>query len=167
MWIQIIKTRLRPGKDAEFAVLGDQLRALEQPGSGLIRSTATRDHNDPSTVYMIVTFESEEKARAREQDPRRQAGLEPVRELMAQMFEVDLLTGSLHLGSPNTLGSNGPRQRHVLGAGGVSARNTDRTVGGSGHAFRKYGCVRDHQPRRAVDEATRHAPWRRVRPDVV
>jgi antibiotic biosynthesis monooxygenase (ABM) superfamily enzyme len=87
MWIQIIKTRLKPGKDAEFAALGDQLKALEQPGSGLIRSTATRDQKDPNTVYMIVTFESEEKARAREQDPRRQAGLEPVRELMAQIFD--------------------------------------------------------------------------------
>src|SRR4051794_38592798 len=88
MWIQIIKTRLKPGKDAEYVALADQLRALEQPGSGLIRSTATRDQKDPNTVYMIVTFESEDKARAREEDPRRQAGLAPVRELMAQIFDA-------------------------------------------------------------------------------
>jgi quinol monooxygenase YgiN len=104
MWIQIIKTRLRPGKDAEFALLGDQLEALEQPGSGLIRSTAARDHKDPNTVYMIVTFESEEKARAREQDPRRQAALEPVRGLMAQIFDgppefIDLDVVAEHSGA--------------------------------------------------------------------
>jgi len=87
MWIQIIKTRLKPGKDAELAALTDQLKAIEQPGSGLVRSTATRDQKDPSTIYMIVAFESEEKARARERDERRQEGLQAVRETMAQIFD--------------------------------------------------------------------------------
>src|SRR4051794_34450748 len=87
MWTQIIKTHLKSGKDAELMVLMDQLQAIEQPGSGLVRSTAMRDQKDPSTVYMIVTFESEEKARAREQDERRQAGLQSVRETMAQIFD--------------------------------------------------------------------------------
>jgi hypothetical protein len=41
-------------------------------------------------------FESEEKARAREQDPRRQEGLKPVQALMADLLEgppefVDLI----------------------------------------------------------------------------
>ena len=87
MWIQIIKMRLKPGKDTELPTLVEKLKALEQPGSGLVRSTTTRDQKDPNTVYTIVTFETEEKARARERDPRRQAGLEPVREFMAQMFD--------------------------------------------------------------------------------
>lgn len=86
MWIQIIKTRLKPGKDAELLVLMDQLKAIEQPGSGLVRSTVARDQKDPSTIYMIVAFESEERARAREADERRQAGLLSARETMAQIF---------------------------------------------------------------------------------
>ena len=52
-----------------------QLRAAEQPGSGLVHSTATRDSKDPSRVIMFVVFESEEKARERESDSRRQEGL--------------------------------------------------------------------------------------------
>ncbi len=30
-----------------------------------------RDQNDPDWIYLLVVFESKEKARAREQDPRR------------------------------------------------------------------------------------------------
>jgi quinol monooxygenase YgiN len=104
MWIQIIKTRLKPGKDVELTALMDQLKALEQPGSGLIRSTAARAQSDPNTVYMIVTFESEEKARAREADPRRQEGLAAVRQQMAEMFDgapefIDLEVVAEHAGA--------------------------------------------------------------------
>src|SRR3954454_12365332 len=87
MWTQIVKTHMKSGKDAELMMLSDQLKAIEQPGSGLVRATAMRDQKDPSTVYMIVTFESEEKARAREQDERRQAGLQSARDTMAQIFD--------------------------------------------------------------------------------
>src|SRR6476659_7297438 len=88
MWVQILKTRLKPGRDAtDVHALADQLKAIEQPGSGFVRSTTARDQKDLSTIYMIVTFESEEKARAREQDERRQEGLQAVRATMAQMFE--------------------------------------------------------------------------------
>lgn len=62
-------------------------RAVEQPGSGLVRSTLMRDQKDPSQAYLLVVFESEAKARAREQDPRRQEGLEAVRALMADAYE--------------------------------------------------------------------------------
>jgi quinol monooxygenase YgiN len=79
--------RLKPGKEAELRGLLDQLRAAEQPESGLVRTTAMRDQKDPQRVYTFVVFESEEKARAREQDPRRQAALEGVRATMAELFE--------------------------------------------------------------------------------
>jgi hypothetical protein len=36
---------------------------------------------------MLVVFESEEKARAREQDERRQEGLKTARETMAEIFD--------------------------------------------------------------------------------
>jgi hypothetical protein len=80
MWAQIIKMRLKPGKD-------DELKSAEQPGSGLLRSTTMRDRQDPSTVYTMVVFDSEESARAREQDPRREAGLQAAREVMGQVFD--------------------------------------------------------------------------------
>jgi len=87
MWTQIIKTRVMPGKDAELAELMDHFKAAEPPNSGLVSSVAMRDRKDPDSVYMVVTFESEEKARAREQDPERQQALEPARQLMAEIFD--------------------------------------------------------------------------------
>ena len=87
MWAQLISMRLKPGKDDELPKVFDQLRATEQEGSGLLRSMAFRDQGDPSRVVTLVIFESEEKARAREQDPRRQEGLATVRATMAEVFE--------------------------------------------------------------------------------
>src|SRR5207249_2393419 len=87
MWAQLITTRLKPGKEDGLPKLFEQLQATEQPGSGLVRSTAMRDQNDPSRVYMLVVFESEEHARAREQDERRQQGLEAARATMAEVFD--------------------------------------------------------------------------------
>jgi quinol monooxygenase YgiN len=86
MWAQLITTRLKPGMEQELPKLFDQLKATEQPGSGLLRSTAFRDQKDPSRMYMLVIFESEEKARAREQDERRQEGLAAARATMAEVF---------------------------------------------------------------------------------
>ena len=56
-------------------------------GSGLIRSFMMQDQKDPSRAYMLVVFESEEKARARENDPRRQEGLQAARAIMAEIFD--------------------------------------------------------------------------------
>ena len=96
MWAQLIKTRLRPGREDGMRQLSEELRAFEQPGSGLVRSTAMRDQNDPSQVYMLVVFESEEKAREREKNRATQEGFEAVRATMAEIFEgppefVDLI----------------------------------------------------------------------------
>ena len=84
MWAQFIKMRLKPGKD--LAAMGEQLRTIEQPGSGLVRTIVMRDQKDPEQVCVLVVFESEEKARAREQDPRRQEAMQPVRATMADLF---------------------------------------------------------------------------------
>ena len=96
MWAQLMKMRLKPEKEQDLAGVFEQLRALEQPGSGLLRTMAMRDQSDPSQVYVLVVFESEEKARAREQDPRRQEGLKPAQAVLAEILEgppefVDLL----------------------------------------------------------------------------
>ena len=66
---------------------------LTHRGAGLtvritfLRSTTMRDQKDPNRVLTLVVFESEEKARARENDPRRQEGLQAVRAAMAEVFE--------------------------------------------------------------------------------
>jgi quinol monooxygenase YgiN len=88
MWAQLITTRLKAGKDDQLPKLYEQLRAAEQPGTGLLRSLAMRDQSDPSRLYTLVVFESEEAARARENDPRRQEGLLAARATMAEIFET-------------------------------------------------------------------------------
>jgi quinol monooxygenase YgiN len=87
MWAQLITTRLKPGHDEGLTKLAEQLQAVEQPGSGLLRSTLMRDQKDPSRVFMLVVFESEEHARAREADERRQEGLGAARATMAEIFD--------------------------------------------------------------------------------
>jgi hypothetical protein len=87
MWAQLIKTRLKAGREGDLPRLEDEIRRAEQPGSGLVRSFVLQDQKDPSRAYMLVVFESEEKARARENDPRRQEGLEAARRLMAEIFD--------------------------------------------------------------------------------
>ena len=87
MWAQLITTRLKPGREGDLPRLVEQLRATEQPGSGLVRSTAMQDANDPSRVYMLVVFESEERARERENDPKREEGLQAARATMAEIFD--------------------------------------------------------------------------------
>lgn len=87
MWAQLITMRLKADKDQELPKLFEQMESVEQPGAGLVRSLAMRDQNDPSRVYTLVLFESEEKARAREGDERRQKGLAAARATMAEIFD--------------------------------------------------------------------------------
>jgi hypothetical protein len=87
MWAQLIMTGLKPGREGDLPRLVAELEAAEQPGSGLLRSTLMVDQKDASRVIILVVFESEEKARAREQDPRRQPGLEKARAIMAEIFD--------------------------------------------------------------------------------
>jgi quinol monooxygenase YgiN len=87
MWAQLITTRVKPGREGDLLKLAEQLRATEQPNSGLVRSVMMQDQKDPSRAYMLVVFESEEKARARENDQRRQEGLAEVRAFMWEIFD--------------------------------------------------------------------------------
>jgi quinol monooxygenase YgiN len=86
MWAQLIETRLNDDGADNLPRLIEKLRSIEQPGSGFVRSIAMRDQNDPNRFLMLVVFESEDAARARERDPRRQEGLNEVRALMAETF---------------------------------------------------------------------------------
>ena len=81
MWAQLMRFRLKPGKDT--AGLREQLQAVEQPDSGLVRTMIMQDQKDPDQFYTLVVFQNEEKARARERDPRRQEGLQVLRATLA------------------------------------------------------------------------------------
>jgi hypothetical protein len=100
MWAQLISMRLVEGSEGELSGVLEAIEASEQPGSGLLHSFTFTEQADPRQVHVLVVFESEEQARARENDPRRQETLGPVREKMAEIFEgpatfadLDVLVG--------------------------------------------------------------------------
>ncbi|RYP86926.1 hypothetical protein EKO23_08140 [Nocardioides guangzhouensis] len=81
MWAQLIKARVQPGFD--LTTMADALKRFEQPGSGLLREFFMHDTKDADTAYILALFESEAKAREREQDPRRAEGKAALQEVMA------------------------------------------------------------------------------------
>jgi heme-degrading monooxygenase HmoA len=87
MWAQMMKVRTTPDRESELLEVFEQLQAIEQPDSGLLRTTVMRSQSDPSLVHVLVLFDSEEKARAREQDPRRQEGLQRIRAAMGRVLD--------------------------------------------------------------------------------
>ena len=92
MWAQLIAARIKVDVDTEsigprLRAAQQALRAAEQPGSGLLRTLVMQDQADPRRVFTLVVFESEEKARARERDPRRDEGLQSVGAAIAEIFE--------------------------------------------------------------------------------
>ncbi len=82
MWAQLIKVRLQPGSD--MTAMADTLKRFEQPGSGLLRELFMHDTKDADSGYVLALFESEERAREREQDPRRAEGQAAIQDLMAK-----------------------------------------------------------------------------------
>lgn len=87
MWAQLISVRVREGAEGEILRSMDMLRGIEQPGSGLIRHLVFRDQADPQLIRTLALFESEEKARARETDPRRHEVQASAQALMAEVIE--------------------------------------------------------------------------------
>ena len=87
MWAQLISTRIKPGREADLPLLFGTLNSAEQPDSGLLHTFGLQDQSDPGRAFVFVVFESEEKARARENDPRRAEGLAAARALMAEIFD--------------------------------------------------------------------------------
>jgi heme-degrading monooxygenase HmoA len=87
MWAQLQKVSTKPEREADMFEVFEQLRGIEQADSGLVRTTVMRSQADPTVMYVLVVFDSEEKARAREQDPRRQEGLERIRAAMGDLLD--------------------------------------------------------------------------------
>jgi heme-degrading monooxygenase HmoA len=82
-----MRVRSKPEREPELQAVFEQLQAIEPPDSGLVRTTAMRSQSDPDLVYVLIVFDSEEKARARERDPRRQEGLKSIQTAMAQILD--------------------------------------------------------------------------------
>src|SRR5450631_3635019 len=87
MWAQLQKVSTKPEREAELLEVFEQLHAIEQADSGLLRTMVMRSQADPHLVYVLVVLDSEDKARAREQDPRRQQGLERIRAAMGDVLD--------------------------------------------------------------------------------
>ncbi len=87
MWAQLIKMRAKQGRKQDLVTMHERIQALEEPGSGLIRTTIGWDQKDPQVSYVMVVFESEEKARAREQSPGRQEAMAAVTVDMAEVLD--------------------------------------------------------------------------------
>ena len=85
MWAQMQRVRTDPDKEAQVLEIFEQLRSIEQEDSGLLQTLVMRSQADPAEVFVVVVFESEEKARARDKDPRRQ---EPLQRIRASMGDV-------------------------------------------------------------------------------
>lgn len=98
MWAQLQKVSTKPEREAELLDVFEQLHAIEQADSGLVKTVVMRSQADPTLVFVLVLFDSEEKARERERDPRRQQGLERIRAALGdvldgppEFFDLDVL----------------------------------------------------------------------------
>ena len=88
MWAQLNAVRVKEGMLDVVVKAMEQLRDFEQPDSGLLRTIVMQDQKDPARLLVMVLFESEEKARAREADPRRQEGVQALRASLADVLEA-------------------------------------------------------------------------------
>lgn len=100
MWAQLQKLSTSPEKETRLLEVFEQLRAIEPADSGMSQTMVMRSQADPGLVFVLVVFDSEEKARAREQDPRRQEGLIAIRAAMGdvldgppEFFDLDVVLG--------------------------------------------------------------------------
>jgi hypothetical protein len=87
MWAQLSTVRVKAGKADAVGSAMEHLRTFEQPDSGLLRTIVMQDQKDPARVFVLVVFASEEQARAREADPRRQEGIQVLRTGLADVLE--------------------------------------------------------------------------------
>jgi quinol monooxygenase YgiN len=89
MWAQLSTVRVDEDRVDAVTKAMEQLRAFEQPDSGLLRTIVMQEQKDPARVFVLVVFESEEKARARENDPRRQEGVQALRTSLAEVLRAE------------------------------------------------------------------------------
>ncbi len=87
MFGQLMSMRVKTDRLGDLPRMFDLLEQAEQPDSGLVRTVVLHDRADPTRLYTVVVFESEEKARARESDPRRSALLGEAQALLREVLD--------------------------------------------------------------------------------
>ena len=76
------------GDQAYTVVSGDTLGAIASRYNTTWQKLTSYNHiANPNMIYIMVVFDTEEQARAREQDPRRTEGLQEVRAMMGDMLD--------------------------------------------------------------------------------
>lgn len=71
MWAQFIKARIRSGRDQEAREIAREFEAQSRTDRiGPTRVIVFRNQSDPDEHLTIAYFESEEKAREAERDPK-------------------------------------------------------------------------------------------------
>lgn len=87
VWAQLITVRVKEGAESDVIRIMEMLRGVEQPDSGIVQHLVFRDKADPRLIRTLALFESEEKARARETDPRRHAVQASAQAIMADAID--------------------------------------------------------------------------------
>ena len=86
MWAQLIKSRVKPGKENELRLLQEEIASRSrESGYGGIRAINLQSQSDPSEYYTLVIFESEAVARERERSPEQEETVRRIRECMDGM----------------------------------------------------------------------------------
>ena len=63
MWAQLVKARVKVGREEELRRLYQEASSTSSPDSGWVRSLSLRNQNDPQEIYGVIIFESEARAR--------------------------------------------------------------------------------------------------------
>ncbi len=71
MFAQLIKSRIKPGKEQDAQELPQELDADNAASTPWVAITTSVNRNDPGEYYTLVVFESEEKARETNEAPNR------------------------------------------------------------------------------------------------
>jgi heme-degrading monooxygenase HmoA len=86
MFGQVMVMDVKADRVGDLPRIMDLLAEAEQPDSGWLRTVVLHERADAHRVFTVVVFESEEKARARESDPRRQEKLGEAQALLREIL---------------------------------------------------------------------------------
>ena len=71
MWAQLIKARIKPGREDDARQVADEFQAhVRATGIGPTHVLTMQNQKDPQEQYTLAIFESEEKARENESNPQ-------------------------------------------------------------------------------------------------
>jgi hypothetical protein len=91
MFAQLVKSRVRPGKEEEARNLSKEFDSRAgQTAAPWVALTASVNMKDPGEFYTLIVFESEEKARENERSPEQAKRVERLMEIYENPEYVDL-----------------------------------------------------------------------------